>query len=354
MLACPKAVCYNTKKRIGMNRAVPLSPADDSCKALRQEWLRLGHVVESPFSRFLPWSGYYMVAERPSIMRKFPDAQLYPTTYGDSLLFDGDPCASGRPLMPADDDSWAPPLSFTLMLHYVAEPPRGGLPPWVLDVGSSPHKGYCSAFAWPEHLFRILLRFPSRGIHTALPVTAATAADFPYIADGTYHIIPPPPPESATAVDAALHTILIGSGETQTVLPLMLDDSHTLDPAFPVIQYFARVMDADLHSPVYHNFLLLSDAVVQALLAADPQLVFFPILIARGSALRNLCAQKVRISTLTSYEEVAPPYDAIAEWCRAHLPPSACPEDDDAPSLLRDKLYNSLCRACKKLAPSHS
>ena len=175
--------------------------------ALRQEWLRLGHVVESPFSRFLSWSGYYMVAERPTVMRKYPSPQEYRYTYGDPLLFDGDPCAGGLPLMPADH-AWAQQL--TLMLHYAAEPPYRSLGPWVLDVSADQHSRYCSAFAWPEALFRILQSFPSRGIHSALPVTASTFAEFPYTAEGTFHVLLPPEPQAATDVDPALHTILLG------------------------------------------------------------------------------------------------------------------------------------------------
>lgn len=349
--ACQRCLlCAKMSKRTGMKRAAALNPADDARPAMRQEWLRLGHVVESPFSRFLPWSGYYMVAERPSVMRKYPSPHEYRYTYGDPLLFDGDPCAGGLPLPPAAL-THPQQLKLTLMLHYATEPPYRSLGPWTLDVGDSQHSHYCSAFAWPEALYRILRRFPSRGLHTVLPVAASTFTDFPYTAEGTFRVLLPPAPPEATAVDPALHTILLGSGEEQTELPLLLDDSHTLDPACHVIQYFAQVHHAQLNRPVYHNFLLISDAVVQALLAADPRLVFFPIVIARGAALRNLCAQRLRIPTLTSYEEVAPPYDAIAEWRLAHLPHADSHPAEAENTLLRDKLYLSLCRACQSLAP---
>ena len=153
------------------------------------------------------------------------------------------------------------------------------------------------------------------------------------------------------AVDADLHTVLLGCGVEQVVLPLLLDDAHTLDPTCGVIHYCAIESHAELNLRLHHNFLLLCDDVVAALLEADPELVFFPILMARGSAIRRLRSQKIRIPTLTAYEEVFPPYDAIAEWRRTHLPPSASHPEDAEPSILRDKLYRDLCRACQALAP---
>lgn len=330
-------------------KSIPPEPADDSLLLRRQEWLQLGCLVGSAYTLTLPWSGYYMLAVGPTLMRKFPTDAEHEHNYGVPLLFEGDPCAAGTPVLPADS-AWPHEQQLYIMLHYATDSLRP-LGPWVVDAGSKPHLHYCSAFVWPERLYRILEGFSSRGIGCAMPVTASTFTECPYTAEGAFHLIPPPLPQEAVAVDADLHTVLLGSGVEQVVLPLLLDDSHTLDPACEIIHYCATEQHAEFNLCLHHNFLLLSDAVVAALLAVDPDLVFFPIVMAHGPALRRLRAQKIRIPTLTAYEEVAPPYDAIAEWRRSHLPP-----DDSQPavaenSLLRDKLYHSLCRACQSLAP---
>ena len=316
---------------------------------LRQAWLQRGSVVSSAFSQNLPWSGYYILAVRPTLMRKFSSLPEYEFSYGVPMLFDADPCVSGSPILPADS-AWPSSQQLHLLLHYATDT-HHPLGPWELDAGTKPHLRYCTAFAWPERLFRILQSFPSRGLEGAHPVTVSTFAVYPYTAEGAFYLIPPPQPSEAIAVDADLHTVLLGSGVEQVVLPLLLDDSHTLDPAYGVIHYCAIESHAELALRFHHNFLLLSDAVVAALLEADPELVFFPVLMVHGSALRRLRSQKIRIPTLTAYEEVFSPYDAIAEWRRTHLPPSASHPEDAEPSLLRDKLYRALCRACQDLAP---
>lgn len=78
--------------------------------------------------------------------------------------------------------------------------------------------------------------------------------------------------------------------------------------------------------------LLLSERVVDALLAEAPWLVFHPICIASGKAFRCMTPAQYQLFSLDKFSDSDSEYDEFSDWRRIHLA-EFVEDEEDSPQL---------------------
>ncbi|MBQ8516215.1 MAG: hypothetical protein IJ498_01400 [Akkermansia sp.] len=315
---------------------------------VRTDLIERGNILESIYSRHLPWIGYYMIAYRATAMRQFPLMYDYEDTYCITELFDGDPDA-GADSLSTVTESWSAESAPAIAFNFGSgeQRPLGPQPIFPLQAGLP---RFADAWVWPEKLMHMLLQFPASGLHTPIPVKSHAFGEGEYTAEGQWYLLPPPLEKLANRVDNQVVVLTIGWERDQRRWPLLLDDSHTLDTACDVIQYcgLSEGYRPDVQFP--HNYLFLSERVVDALLAEAPWLVFHPICIASGTAYRNMEPAQYRLFSLDKFSDSDSEYNEFAEWRHAHLA-EYIEEDEEYPQLSETDSQN-LAALLESLRPA--
>lgn len=297
---------------------------------IRTDLIERGNILDSIYSRHLPWSGYYMVAYRATAMRQFPLRYDYDDTYCVTELFDGDPDA-GAGTISTITESWTAECSPAIAFNFGAgaQRPLGPQPIYPLQ-DNLPR--FADAWVWPEKLMQILYQFPSCGLPAPVPVKAYAFGEGEYTAEGSWYLLPPPPETQADRVDSQIVVLTIGWECDQRRWPLLLDDRHRLDTACDVMQYcgLSEGFRPDVQFP--SNYLLLSERVVDALLAEAPWLVFHPICIASGKAFRCMTPAQYQLFSLDKFSDSDSEYDEFSDWRRIHLA-EFVEDEEDSPQL---------------------
>lgn len=283
---------------------------------IRHDLIESGNILDSIYSRHLPWSGYYMVAYRATAMRQFPLLTEYWDTYCITELMAGKPDDDAAPIstIPA---RWPAGCTPSIAFNFGAGVQRP-LGPQPIFPGQEGFHGFTNAWVWPEKLLRILESFPSRGLGKAKPVKAYVYDGDEYSAEGQWYLLPPPAAVGKPVVDKHVEELLIGYESDRREWPLLFDDTNTLDPAYDVIQYCGLSEGCIPGTEYNHNYLLLSERVVDALLQEAPWLVFHPICLASGTAFRSMPPAQERLFSLCGLSDDSG-YDDLADWRWTHL-----------------------------------
>ena len=297
---------------------------------VRTDLIERGNILDSIYSRHLPWSGYYMIAYRATAMRQFPVMDDYLDTYCITELFDGDLNEDADTILPIVEN-WPENCSPSIAFQYGSGEQRPLGPQPIFPQDNQPRFNH--AWVWPQKLLDILRQFPARGLSEPVPVSAYVLGEGAYTAEGQWYLLPPPLESQADYVDAQLEELNIGWSSDRRSWPLLLDDCHTLDPAYDVIQYcgLSDEILPGLRSNL--NYLIMSERVVDALLSEAPWLVFHPICIASGKAYRSMTRtqrQQFHLSRFTDTKSAD--YDELTDWRHAHLA-QFVEDDEEHPSL---------------------